>query len=42
MPAGPIDRHEPRASLPARRLEEVLEQPELVVAADERRLERLA
>ena len=33
--------HEPGPPLAAGRVEQVLEQPELVVAADERRLERL-
>ena len=36
-----MTRHEPRPPLAARRVEEVLEQAQLVVAADERRLERL-
>ena len=39
IPAGPDDRDEARPPLPARRVEEVLEQAELVVATDERRLE---
>ncbi len=42
IPAGPDDRDEPRALLPRGRVVQVLEQPQLVVAADERRLERLA
>ena len=37
-----MTRHEPRAALAAGRMEQVLEQAELVVAADERRLEGLA
>ena len=40
MPGRPDDRHEPGARLARGRVEQVLEQPELVVAADERRLER--
>ena len=39
-PAGPDDRHEPRAASRGGRVEQVLEQPQLVVAPDERRLER--
>ena len=39
MPAGPDDGDEPGAPLAARGVEEVLEQAQLVVAADERRLE---
>ena len=38
----PGDRHEPRAALAGGRVEQVLEQPQLVVAADERRLEAVA
>ena len=41
MPRRADDRDEPRAPLAGRRVEEVLEQTELVVAADERRLERV-
>jgi hypothetical protein len=33
------DRYEPDAAIPGGRVEEVLEQPQLGVAADERRLE---
>ena len=36
------DRHEPRLLLALSRMEKVLEQPQLLVAAGERRLERLA
>ena len=36
------DRHEPGAAVAAGGVEQVLEQPQLVVAADERRLERVA
>ena len=39
MPAGPDDRDQPRPLLAAGRVEQLLEQPELVVATDERRLE---
>ena len=41
MPAGPDDRHEPGPPLAGGGVEQVLEQPQLVVAADERRLQRL-
>ena len=41
IPAGPITRHEPGPAVAARRVEQVLELAQLVVAADERRLERL-
>ena len=41
-PGRADDAHEARPLLAAGRMEEVLEQPELVVAADERGLERLA
>ena len=40
-PRRPDDRHQPRTPLAARRLEQVLEEPDLVVATDERRLEAL-
>ena len=40
-PGRPGHRHEAGATLARRRVEEVLEQAQLVVAADERRLERL-
>ena len=40
-PADPGDRHEPGPPLPPGRMEEVLEQAQLVVAADEGGLERL-
>ena len=38
----PDDGHDPRPSLAPVRVDEVLEQPELAVAADERRLELVA
>ena len=41
MPAWPDDGHQPRAPLATGGVEQVLEQPQLVVAADERRLEGL-
>src|SRR3972149_969106 len=41
-PAGPDDRDEPGAALPGGGVEEVLQQAQLVVAADERRFERPA
>ena len=40
-PGRPDDRHEAGPALAARRVEQVLEQAELVVPADERGLERL-
>src|SRR3954447_9531436 len=41
-PGRSDDRHETGAPLTAGRLEQVLQQPKLVVAADERRLDALA
>ena len=41
MPAGPDDADQPRSAFAAGGVEEVLELPQLLVAADERRLERL-
>ena len=41
MPAGPADRDQPRSAVTRRCVELVLEQAELLLAADERRLERL-
>ena len=42
IPAGPDDADQPGAALAPGGVEQVLEQAQLVVAADERRLERLA
>ena len=42
IPAGPMTDTSRARLLAARGVEQVLEQPQLVVAADERRLERLA
>ena len=41
MPAGPMTRHDAQALLAAGGVEQLLEQSELFLAADERRLERL-
>ena len=41
IPAGPDDADQPRPALARRGVEEVLELAELLVAPDERRLERL-
>ena len=41
MPAGPDDADEPGLALAGRGVEQVLELPQLLVAADERRLERV-
>ena len=42
MPAGPDHAHQPRAALAVRGLEQVLELAQLLVPADERRLQRVA